>query len=150
MLNWLKLSSKAYSPKPQGKPLPIPGVAGGPSSHSNQGKPLQSPNQLPNRTSAVHIHDHTKWKAPLPIKCREPALEEVLWIKVQLQVKLRSFLGLFPQEDFQELLPSFILKRGHYNHPRREHWAQKLQTVEEHWVHSMNKLMSYWGLWALK
>ena len=150
MLNWLKSPFTAYSPKPQGKPLPMPGVVGGQSSHSNQGKQLQSPNQLPKRKSHAHTRLH-QVRGPLPTKCQEPALEEVLRTKVQLRVKLRrNFLGLFPQEDFQELPPSFTLKRGHYNYPRREHWAQKLQTVEEHWVHSMDKLMSYWELWALK
>ena len=70
MLNWLKSPFTAYSPKPQGKPLPMPGVAGGQSSHSNQGKQLQSPNQLPKRKSVMHIPGLTKWEAPCPPNAR--------------------------------------------------------------------------------
>lgn len=44
----------------------MPGVVGGQSSHANQGKQLQSPNQLPKRKSVMHIPGLTKWEAPCP------------------------------------------------------------------------------------
>lgn len=113
MLNWLKLSSKAYSPKPQE-------ATAYPRCCKETRLPTQIKEAAPEpRTSSPTgrlpcTYDHTR-VSPLAHQMPGASLEEVLWIKVQLPGQTQKLPWPISQEDFQEHFKFYF--EGHYNHP---------------------------------
>lgn len=163
MLNWLKSPFTAYSPKPQGKTLPVPGVVGGQSSHSNQGKQLQSPNQLPKRKSVMHIPGLTKWEAPCPSNARSQPWKRCCGPKYNFESNSgETSLAYFPRKISKNYLQvlfcreDMIITQGGNTGHRSCRWWRNTEFIQwtnwwapenfEHWSNDSIRFQSF-GFW---